>query len=272
MDAKTYDRFTEAICTRLMQDDRVIALIVLGSTAAPDRRDQWSDHDFWLITRPGNQERFLADLDWLPDSHDIVFTFRQGAHYSTVLYQSGTWVEYAVFDPVQMLQGKLDRYSVLFDGSGTMAETCRRVAAGSMETVRRERESPPDSEILSYFFLQIMVGVQRYARGERLSADQMVRGLAVGNLLTLVSRYIEPGNASWQDGFDIRRHFETVYPEVGHEIDQALARPLPELAVALLDIADDRLARRVPGYPHRVAAVVRQQISGRNARSVEAGR
>lgn len=54
MDAKAYDRFTEAICTRLMPDDRVIALIALGSIAAADRRDQWSDHDFRLITRPGN--------------------------------------------------------------------------------------------------------------------------------------------------------------------------------------------------------------------------
>jgi hypothetical protein len=56
MDPAAYDDYTRALTQRL-DDDRVLALIALGSMAEPSLRDQYSDHDFWLVlaaaTLPG---------------------------------------------------------------------------------------------------------------------------------------------------------------------------------------------------------------------------
>jgi hypothetical protein len=50
MDEQAYEAFTRQLKVRLMADPRVIGLITLGSTADATQRDEWSDHDFWVIT------------------------------------------------------------------------------------------------------------------------------------------------------------------------------------------------------------------------------
>src|SRR5881409_743059 len=47
-----YDQLSERLRTRLEGDARVLALVALGSTAFPERRDTYSDHDFWVVVTP----------------------------------------------------------------------------------------------------------------------------------------------------------------------------------------------------------------------------
>ncbi len=77
MDLKQYRTFTATLTETLAVDGRVVGLIALGSMAEQDYPpDRWSDHDFFVITEPGAQEAFRADLSWLPD-HQRAGRFRR---------------------------------------------------------------------------------------------------------------------------------------------------------------------------------------------------
>jgi hypothetical protein len=50
MDSNQFQQFTVTLRDTLSADDRVCALVGIGSLAQPERLDRWSDHDFWVIT------------------------------------------------------------------------------------------------------------------------------------------------------------------------------------------------------------------------------
>ena len=56
------DGYTRALAESVARFDEVEGLVLLGSTAAVDRIDEWSDHDFYLVVREGSQERFRNEL------------------------------------------------------------------------------------------------------------------------------------------------------------------------------------------------------------------
>src|SRR5262245_52099496 len=125
MEQRAYEQFTRTLVERLSADERVLGLIALGSMADPSRRDEWSDHDFWVITGTGAQQFFLTDLSWLPNASEIILEFRQGDQYQTVLYRDGHSVEFAVFDREQMTYGKTIQYAVLLDKAGLAPDLSR---------------------------------------------------------------------------------------------------------------------------------------------------
>src|SRR3954451_8401798 len=94
-----YRAFTEELRTRLTDDERVIGLVALGSMADRDYSpDEWSDHDFFVITEPGGQEALRVDLDWLPRREEVALAMRETEHGLLVLYEDGHMLEFAVFD------------------------------------------------------------------------------------------------------------------------------------------------------------------------------
>ena len=72
--------------------------------------DQWSDHDFFVISEPGSQEYFRNDLSWLPDDRQIAFWFRETTHGLKVVYENGNLLEFAVFDFAELELAKADRF------------------------------------------------------------------------------------------------------------------------------------------------------------------
>jgi len=99
MQRPDYERFTAHLRERLAADGRVVGLVALGSMSGePPEPDEWSDHDFFVISRPGEQEGLRTELSWLPDAEEIAFSFRETAHGLKVLYRSGHLLELAVFD------------------------------------------------------------------------------------------------------------------------------------------------------------------------------
>lgn len=259
MDERTYEEFSKTLLERLAVEDSVLGLVALGSMADPSQRDQWSDHDFWIITQSGAQEHFLGDLSWLPNAHDIILPFRQGTQYYTVLYRDGHSIEFAVFDRGQMQQGKVERYRVLFDKVNIAADM-QQIHAQTITSVRAEQSDVPDVTLLNYFFLHLLVGVQRYLRGELLSSQKYISFSAVDNLLALVHRHLAPQNPTMGDPLDMRRRFEQVYPNLAEELHACLRLASPSAALNLLLLVDNHLAPVIPDYPQKVADVTRESI------------
>ena len=260
MDAETYERFTKRLEQSLAADERVLGLIALGSMAAQDTLpDRWSDHDFFVVVRAGEQESFRKDLSWLPDAADLVLSYRETAHGLKALYRSGHLLEFAIFDPEELHLAKVNRYRVLFDRGGI---------ADAMASIRKETVAwastaqMGDPERFGQFLANLLVAGGRAARGEHLSARQFV-GYALQHLAVLLARHVPKEQDHPLDDLDPLRRFERSWPTLGRELDAALEAPVAEAARSLLDIARRELAGRLPGYPaEAVETVARTLASG----------
>src|SRR5689334_13025957 len=118
MDAAQFDNYTEQLRVSLESVREVVGLVVLGSTADSTLRDEWSDHDFWIITEDGAQDALLEDLSWLPDYQNIALTVKHLPRGRTIVFRNRHKVEFALFDTPEVSSGRVDRYRVLIDRGG----------------------------------------------------------------------------------------------------------------------------------------------------------
>ena len=242
MTPEAHAAFTAALLKRLEADPDVLGLVLLGSTSGqPPLPDAFSDHDLFVVTRTGAQERFRNDLGWLPNAADLVLSFRETAHGVRALDRSGHLVEFAAFDLDELSLARVNRYSVPLDRADVRARMERVQQATAAQTA-----TPPDPRWLAgQFLIELVLGAGRYGRGERLSGHFRVRVSAVQHLLALVRLRASPETRARLDDLDVSRRVESALPEVAREIDQALLRPIPDAA----RVAARHRPARLPG-PH----------------------
>jgi len=259
MNLEDYKAFTQALLESFQADPRVTGLVALGSMTGGDYTpDDWSDHDFFVITAPGEQDGFRASPGWLPDARDIVYHYQDTAHGAKALYRSGHLLEYAVFDLEELRQIRINRSRVLLDRGGVR----RAVEEQTVETLRwsaRQRERT--GVLLGDFLVQLLVGSGRYARGEKLSGRQLVKGYGLQSLLQLIQACVPPTGPNRLDNLDPFRRFEQSYPALGEEINAILEMPTPTAARLFLTLAKRELAGCFPGgLPVEAIETVRQAL------------
>lgn len=255
--------FTMAIRATLEPDPDVLGLVGLGSTSGlPPGPDAFSDHDLFVVTRPGVQQRYRDGLGWLPASAGpVALAFRETAHGVKVLLGSGHLVEFAVFDPDELGLARVNRYAVLLDRAGLTA----RLARVREATVTATAAPPPDlAWQAGQLLTNLVAGAGRAARGERLSGHQLVRVSALGHLVTLLRHGLPPGAAGPLDDLDLFRRLEQALPGVARQLDEALRLPVVESAQALLAILLGHRGELVP-------AAARGAVEQALARAARAG-
>jgi lincosamide nucleotidyltransferase len=234
MERAEYDRFTARLRASLEGDGRVLGLVALGSMSGePPEADAWSDHDFFVVTRPGEQEEMRTHLDWLPDPGTIAFHYRETAHGVSAIYRSGHLVEFAVFDPDELQLASVNRYRTLLDRGGVeqrMRDLRERTAA--------ERRGHGRDWLWGQFLTALLVGSGRFRRGERMSGRALLLRAAT-QLCQLAG--------SGPDSLDPLRRVEARLPD----LDAAFGKPVPEGAAHLL-----ALASRLPGFPAEAAEAI----------------
>ncbi|HRY43488.1 MAG TPA: hypothetical protein P5164_06030 [Thermoanaerobaculia bacterium] len=254
MDAAAYSAFTDALFRRLDGDPRVVGLVALGSMSGDGPApDDFSDHDFFVVTRSGAQEAYRTDLVWLPGAERAVLVHRETEHGLKVILDDGHLLELAVFDLDELRVARANRYRVLLDRGG--------VAEGMAAIAAKPAESPTDRWLSGQLLGNLLVGGGRAARGELLSARLFVAGHATAHLLRLLSRHVPPEAPVPLDDLDPFRRFERASPRLGAELNAALSLPPLAGALALLDLASRELGGRVAGWPAAAAETVRRRLS-----------
>jgi len=71
--------------------------VLLGSAskAGADRRDAWSDHDFFALIEPGRGADVRPDLSWLPEHERLLLTAREGEIGFVAVDDDGHVLEFA---------------------------------------------------------------------------------------------------------------------------------------------------------------------------------
>ena len=248
-----YRAFTHELTERLRNDERAIGLVAVGSMADRDYgSDEWSDHDFFVITSPGGQGELRNDLSWLPYFDRIALSFRETEHGVSVIYDEGHLLEFAVFDLDEIALAGVNRYRVLIDRGG-VEERVELVAASP-------RPQLEDVFLFGKAVTAALVACGRGRRGETLSGAFMLTW-ATTYLNRLLIRTLPAANASILDGFDSLRRFEHAYPELGAELAAIVRLDPAQGGPALLDVLERRLRPLRPDLPWPALEAVRARMS-----------
>ncbi|MGR0319002.1 hypothetical protein [Agromyces sp. ZXT2-3] len=255
----TNDRRTafEAFLTRVESglDGRagVVGLVGMGSTAERDRVDEWSDHDLAVITRDGSQDEFRAAAAWLPDPERIALEVHEHHGGAKVVYDDGHVVEYGVASLDELTGWAANAYEVRLDCGGVV-EAMAVVAAKPVQI------APDVQRDLGVVLTVALIGVGRARRGERLSANTLIRGALVDALVRAITAGLEPSDGSRPDSLDAVRRFESAQPAIAKRIDLLLANPVEECARGLVDLAVETFGVGDGGVDGRALAAVRRRL------------
>ena len=230
----TLDKFVDysnRLRDSLSERDEVLGLVLVGSTADLGRVDEWSDHDFFVITKEGFAEQMRQDLSWLPDYDSIVMRPRETAHGLKVVYADASVLEFAVFEDSELEAAGANAYNVTLDRAGITA----RMAAIAERS--RPKAYDFDSEF-EVFLGQMLIGIGRARRGETLIAAQFIRSYCLNRALGFIRAWVKPlaGTEPKEDNLDRFRRFEQQYPELGDEIEAILQQPVEAAGKHLVDL------------------------------------
>lgn len=254
MDRAEFELFSAELLASVERLPGVIGLVLMGSTADRSRLDEWSDHDFAVVTEPGYQDALTADLAWLPRFERLVLSAVDPEEGFKAYYDDGHVLEFDVASLEELLGWEADDYEVVLDRGG-VAEAMRTIAA--KEKPGERADAVRDIRI---FLTLLLVGVGRHRRGEVLMAGVAVRSAAVSRLVH-VWRVREPGDRpETLDSLEPRRRFELAYPKAGAAIARALEADPETAARALLDLAERELATGWDEFPHEAVEALRRRL------------
>jgi hypothetical protein len=253
MASHDFDTFLDELANTAHEQPDVVGLAGFGSTAARERVDEWSDHDFAWITTPGAEDIYRCDLGWLPDSQSIALSVVEHHGGVKVIYDNGHVLEFGITDVVALRGWAGNSIRVIVDKGGVADSVAAVLAApvvGADSTGYR---------FVALLLTQVLIGVGRYRRGEVLSASGLIRGEAVNHFLAAVVAR-KGASAEHLDSLDPRRRIEREFPELAAELEHAV-RGDPETAGRhLIDAAERELSADWPEFPHRGIAAIRTRL------------
>jgi hypothetical protein len=248
-----FDAYTGRLVAQAGADDRVVGVILLGSGADPERIDAWSDHDIALVARPEAVEVLRESVAWLPDGDGLAVVGRAWHDGFAGVFDDGRVIEYAVTDLAALRTFPMTAAHVLFDRGGVAEAVDAAIAA-----TETRRISAPDG-LAAALLVELLVGVGRVRRGERLSGGDVIRSEAALTFVDLWLAVCRPGERH-PDPFNGWRRIETRDPALTAVLDDLLAQPAEAAARGILALAEDVVAPVWPGWPTAGADAVRRRL------------
>lgn len=239
----------------LHRSGHVQALIALGSVGLERQRlDQYSDLDFFVIVDPGYKARYIDNLDWLEAAHPLAWHFRNTVDGHKALSRDGVFCEFAVFEPQELAAIPFAPGRVVWR---------RPDVEESIAVPRRplpEARLPEEVWIVGEALSCLYVGLQRWHRGERLSAARMIQGHALDRLVELDAlRGANTPSPASVDPFSRERRLEQRQPDLARELPQLMPgySHTPQAALAILAALERRGASVDTSMQERVCALAK---------------
>lgn len=232
----------------------VTGLVLLGSAADAMRRDEWSDHDFFILLEPGALD-LRDDLSWFPRADTIVLTASEGTIGRVVVYEDGHVMEFAVGTEAELAIVRVNRHRIIYDGDGALTRVIEHAVA--RPPAAAEDVSANDIRL---FLVKILIGVGRIRRGEVLNGARFVRAWAVDQLVTVIRRRMPGSSPGSTDDLDPSRRFELDHPRIGQRIEAALTQDPEEAAYGLFTLAREVLEPGWDAFPSRAADAVAARL------------
>jgi len=222
----------DAVGAALRDSGHALALIGLGSVGLERQRlDRYSDLDFFAIVEPGQKARYIEHLDWLEAAHPLAWHYRNTLDGHKALMADGVFCEFAVFEPQEL------------DGIPFAPGRVVWRRADVDDTIAVPRRPMPDSRLPDEEWIVgealgcLYVGLQRWHRGERLSAARMVQVYALDRLIELDALRAQGASMpASNDPFTRERRLEQRRPGLASELPDHMPGygQTPRAALAIL--------------------------------------
>jgi hypothetical protein len=242
----------DAIGAALRDSGHGLALLGLGSVGLDrDRLDRHSDLDFFAIVERGHKARYLASLDWLAAAHPIAWHYRNTVDGYKALMADGVFCEFAVFEPQE-----LD--AIPFTAGRVVWKRDDVDDAIAVPRKPLPDDALPDEEwIVGEALGLLFVGMQRWWRGEKLSAARLVQVHAIDRLIELDAlRARQRGDAGFadRDPFSRERRLERSSPALAAELAALMPgyAETPQAVRAIVAAFERRGARLSPAVLERL--------------------
>jgi hypothetical protein len=228
----------DAVGESLRDSGHALALIGLGSVGLDtDRIDRYSDLDFFVIVEPGHKHRYIEALDWLSAAHPVGWHFRNTRDGHKALMTDGVFCEFAVFEPHELEHIPFAPGRIVWSRPGVDP----RIAVPHCPTP--SASLPDETWIIGEALSNLLVGLQRWHRGEKLSAGRLIQVHAVDRLIELDALRAQPDDrAARPDPFGRERRLERRQPSLVAELGALMPgyENTPEAALVLLAALERR--------------------------------
>lgn len=215
----------------LAQSGQALALLGLGSVGVETARlDQYSDLDFFAIVQPGRKTHFLQDLSWLTNIAPAAYYFQNTADGYKFLYTDGIFCEFAVFEPQELSQIPFAEGRIVWK-TPEVADEIRQPTRPSPTHTR-----PSVEWSLGEALTCLYVGLGRYQRGEKLSAQRFVQHFTVDRVIELAAGLEAAPAGVFVDPFAPERRVEKRLPHLAQWLPQFVPGydHTPQAAAAIL--------------------------------------
>ena len=212
---------TRTVTPRVLQDrlaslakelsarDDALGLLALGSVGTEtDRLDAWSDLDFFVLVSDGAKGRYIENLDWLAAAHPVVWHFQNTVDGHKALMADGVFCEFAVFEIHEL--GRIPYAPGRFIWRRNDVDEALACAKRPLPA----RHSP--DWLIGEALSNLIVGLQRHARGEKLAAMRLIQVHALDGVLEFLET-LQPGpqdSSAARDPFNVDRRIEMRSPQL----------------------------------------------------------
>jgi hypothetical protein len=204
-----------SLARELAGRDDALALLALGSVGAEtERLDAWSDLDFFVLVSDGAKGRYIGNLDWLAAAHPVVWNFQNTIDGHKALMADGVFCEFAVFE--------IHELSHIPYAPGRFVWRRDGVDEGLAHPTWPLPAKQGADWLIGEALSNLIVGLQRHARGEKLAAMRMIQVHSLDRVLEFLE-ILEPGSRAAlaaRDPFNLDRRIEMRSSEI------ALSLPL----------------------------------------------
>ena len=217
----------DAIAATLSTRPQALALLALGSCGVETQRlDAFSDLDFFVIVEESAKQNFIVNLDWLTCGKPLVFAHRNTVDGWKTLDADGVFCEFAVFHPSQLAHIPFAPGRVVWARDGFDI---------ALLQPSFEREIDDLDWLSIEATTNILVGLKRYLRGEKLSAWRCICGDACEQVCLLLQA------SSGADQFNPWRRLEIGNPVIASQLQKAMIENDPaRVARGLIKILSER--------------------------------
>ena len=192
-----------SLARELSARDDALALLAQGSVGTETARlDAWSDLDFFVLVRDGAKARYIGNLDWLAAAHPVVWHFQNTVDGHKALMADGVFCEFAVFE--------IHELSRIPYAPGRFVWRREEIDDGLAHATQPLPAKQGVEWLVGEALSNLIVGLQRHARGERLAAMRMIQVHALDRVLEFLERQ-EPGSPAAiaaRDPFNVDRRIE----------------------------------------------------------------
>jgi lincosamide nucleotidyltransferase B/F len=255
----------ELLLTRLSQiaqslehSNHALALIGLGSVGLElERIDEHSDLDFFAIVEDGFKQDFLKNLEWLTSLSPVAYVFQNTEDGFKLLFEDGVFCEFAVFEVSELENIPFAAGRIVWKKQGIEDA----IAIPKLESVQHQYSLAWN---LGEALTNILIGVKRFYRGEKLSAARFVQQYAVDRVLEL-HESLQTQDETGRDPFNRERRLEQRHPGMTQHLSafvQGYERT-PESALAILAWLEQHFEIN-QGIANMIKDLIRQQKSQHN--------